>query len=118
MVFAFLALGGCSEANDDAPNKNRFPLAFRAERNSAMDGCSAEPTMLQGQPRSSLRQRREPGAHFFQHARALWSVARLPDADPAKMRAKCTAHRGRGVRTVVGPVPQKEFKWPAVGQAS
>src|SRR3984957_13074316 len=26
MVFAFLALGGFSEANDDTPNKNRFGL--------------------------------------------------------------------------------------------
>jgi hypothetical protein len=44
MVFAFLALGGCSEANDDTPNKNRFRLHSLLKGIQQWMACSTEPT--------------------------------------------------------------------------
>jgi hypothetical protein len=44
MVFAFLALGGCSEANDDTPNKNRFRLHSVLKGIQQWMACSKEPT--------------------------------------------------------------------------
>jgi hypothetical protein len=45
MVFAFLALGGSSEANDDTPNKNRFPLHSLLKGVQQWMACSTEPTI-------------------------------------------------------------------------
>jgi hypothetical protein len=54
---------------------------------------------IQDRSRSSLRQRREIGAHFSRHARAL----------SAKIRQNALL---AGTRTVGGPMPQKTSDGP------
>jgi hypothetical protein len=44
MVFAFLALVGFSEGNDDTPNKNRFRLHSVLKGIQQWMACSTEPT--------------------------------------------------------------------------